>query len=175
MYFIHGYMSSPDGAKGTLLKEEIGVIPLKYRDCEPEDLVIADCLDEIKKEISNDKNPIIIGSSLGGFLAAKYALDHHVSTLILLNPAIMPLDVDIKQIKDMPQSILQDMREGRLFSENIDSRIIIFIGTDDSVVPNMWGIDFAKIQEAEVQFFHDDHRFSTYIDIIPEVIKDLLK
>ena len=175
MYYIHGYLSGPDGSKGALLKETLGAIPLKYRDCEPEDLVIADCLSEIKKEISNDKHPILIGSSLGGFLAANTALDNHVSTLLLLNPAVIPPDVDIKKIKDMPQRILNDMQEERLFSEKIDSKIVIFIGTNDLVVPNRWSIDFAKVQEAEIHFFHDDHRFSTYLNNFPEIIRDILE
>ncbi|RLF58438.1 MAG: hypothetical protein DRN27_05435 [Thermoplasmata archaeon] len=148
---------------------------MKYRDCEPEELVIADCLAEIKKEMSDDKNPVLIGSSLGGFLAAKYALNYHVSTLILLNPAVMPPDVDITQIKDMPQCILADMQEERLFSERINSKIVIFVGTNDEVVPNRWSIEFAKTQEAEIHFLHDDHRFSSYLNNFPEIISDILE
>jgi len=175
MYYIHGYLSGPDGSKGALLKEKLGVIPLKYRDCEPEDLVIANCLSEIKKKISYDKHPILIGSSLGGFLAANTALDNNVSTLILLNPAVIPPDVDITQIEDMPQRILGDMQEERLFSEKINSKIVIFVGTNDEVVPNRWSIDFAKVQEAEIHFFHDDHRFSSNLNKFPEIIRSILK
>ena len=174
MFYIHGYLSSPDGAKGSLLKSSLDIKPIKYRDCEPEDLVISSCIDEIKKELKNISNPILIGSSLGGFLAVKTALTEDISTLILLNPAIMPTDVDITKIDDMPSSILKDMIYPDLFQKRIQARIIIFIGTKDTVVPNRWGIEFAKAQEAEVHFLDDDHRLSKNLENLPEMIKKVL-
>ena len=30
LYYIHGYLSEPNGTKGTILKEKLGVIPIKY-------------------------------------------------------------------------------------------------------------------------------------------------
>ena len=40
LYYIHGYQSNPNSRKGILFKEKLGVVPIKYRDCKPEDLVI---------------------------------------------------------------------------------------------------------------------------------------
>ena len=78
LYYIHGYQSSPDGNKGTLFREKLNAKAIKYRDCEPEDLIISDCLKRISEEISNDKDVVLIGSSLGGFLAALTAITHHL-------------------------------------------------------------------------------------------------
>ena len=123
MYYIHGFLSSPNGTKGTLLKKSLDVIPIKYRDCEPDDLVISDCINRIKQVIKKDPQPIFIGSSFGGYLAARTALEIPVSTLILLNPAIIPPDDDLKNISDMSKKILNYMKDDRLFSERSLSRL----------------------------------------------------
>ncbi len=86
LYYIHGYMSNPKSTKGILFKEKLNAIPIKYRDCKPEEIIITDCLEKIKKELEADKDIILIGSSLGGFLVAKTALENkNVKQIILLN------------------------------------------------------------------------------------------
>ena len=85
IYYIHGYLSEPNSTKGTLFKEKLNAKAIKYRDCEPEDLVVSDCVKRIEEEIKNDDFAILIGSSLGGLLAAKTALDNsNVKHIILL-------------------------------------------------------------------------------------------
>jgi len=168
-------MSEPNSTKGTLFQNKLNAKAIKYRDCEPEDLVISDCLDRIEKEIRNDSGAVLIGSSLGGLLAAKTALNNsNVKQLILLNPATIPPSVDITKIKDMPHRILFDMKYKRLFEEKIVSKIFILVGTNDEVVPNSWPLEFAKSQEATVLFLHDDHSFTNKIDELPIIIKGIL-
>ena len=175
LYYIHGYMSDPNSTKGTLFKEKLNAKAIKYRDCEPEDLVIADCLQNIKKEIENDENTALIGSSLGGLLAAKTALESsNVKQIILLNPAIIPPSFDITKIQDMPQSILSDMQDVRLFEEKIGSYIDILAGTMDDVVPTGWVLEFAKSQDVTVRFLEDDHSFTRNIDQLPDIITTIL-
>jgi len=175
LYYIHGYLSEPNSTKGTILKEKLGVIPIKYRDCSPENLVIRICVDNIKKEIEDDKNIILIGSSLGGFLAAKTALEVPVKKLILLNPAIIPMDVDISKIQGMPHEILRDMKDERLFTKKINSEIIILVGRQDEVVPNRWPELFAKEQNAKILFFEDDHSFTKNNEKLPDIITNILQ
>lgn len=168
LYYIHGYLSSPDSTKGTILKEKLNVKPIRYRDCKPEDLVISDCIKNINEEIKNDEKPILVGSSLGGFLSAKIALDNpKIKKLILINPAILPFDYDITKIKDMPQRILKDMIEPRFFKEKINAEILILRGINDELLPNDWIINFAEKQEACVKFLDDDHRLSQNTQKIP--------
>jgi predicted esterase YcpF (UPF0227 family) len=175
LYYIHGYLSNPKSIKGTILKEKLGVIPIKYRDCPPENLVIRICVDNIKKEIEYDKNIVLIGSSLGGFLAAKAALEVPVKKLILLNPAIIPLDVDISKIQGMPHEILRDMQDERLFAKKINSEITILVGLQDEVVPNRWSEVFAKKQNAKILFFEDDHSFTKNNEKLPDIITNILE
>jgi len=175
LYYIHGYLSDPNSTKGILFKEKLNVKAIKYRDCEPEDLVISDCVSRIKEEIKDDDEVVLIGSSLGGLLAAKTALDvKNIKTLILLNPAIVPLDVDISRIQGMPKDILADMQDSQLFSKKIHSDIFVLLGMQDDVVPNSWGEKFAEKQNAKVMFFVDDHSFTHNINRLPEVIGNII-
>ncbi len=175
LYYIHGYLSSPESTKGTLLKEKLSVKPIRYRDCEPEKLVISKCIKNINDEIKKDENPILIGSSLGGFLSAKIALKNpKIKNIILFNPAIIPIDYDIKKIKDMPQRIVKDMVEKKFFTKKISAKINIFCGTLDKTVPNNWVINFAQAQGAEIKFLHDDHSLSKNVQKIPEFVEKIL-
>ncbi|HEC88989.1 MAG: hypothetical protein DRN12_02205 [Thermoplasmata archaeon] len=175
-YYIHGYLSSPDGTKGRLFKEKLHTTPIKYRNGKPEDLIIRNCLERIDEAIKDDDNVILIGSSLGGFLAAETALNNKkVETLFLLNPAIIPPYIDISDIQGMPQRILRDMKDEKLFTIKIQADIYIILGTEDEVVPNSWGIEFAKAQEAQVLFLQDDHRLSRNIENLPDIILKLYK
>jgi len=51
----------------------------------------------------------------------------------------------------------------------------MFIGTEDKVVPNDWGIQFAKAQQAMVHFIHDDHRLTKTLPRLPTLIKPYIK
>lgn len=175
LYYIHGYMSDPNSTKGTLFKDKLNAKAIKYRDCKPEDLVISDCLQRIKDELDEDNDSVLIGSSLGGLLAAKTALENlNVKHIILLNPAIIPPSVDITKIQGMPQRILSDMQDNRLFDEKIYSKINILAGTEDDVVPSDWALEFARAQGVTVRFLDDDHSFTYNMSKLPDIIRDIL-
>ena len=175
LYYIHGYQSSPQSAKGRLFKQTLQAIPIAYREGKPEDLIIKNCLCRIAEVIQDDDNVVLIGSSLGGFLAASTALDHsNVKKLILLNPAIIPPTVNIHD-DSVPRRILNDMIDKRLFDQRITADITILRGTEDEVVPHEWVIQFALAQEATVIFFHDDHSFTKNLNHLPQIIQRILR
>jgi pimeloyl-ACP methyl ester carboxylesterase len=175
LYYLHGYQSSPDGEKATVFKETLQAVPITYRDVSPEDLIISRCLNRISDVIQNDHDIVMIGSSLGGFLAAATALTNvNVRQLILLNPAIIPPDIDLRTIEGIPLRILQEMRDPLLFSKKIPAAITILRGTLDDVVPDEWILHFAKAQNATIQLYNDDHRFSRNLQNLPGIIKKLL-
>ena len=176
LYYIHGYQSSPDSAKGTLFQKKLNATAIKYRDCKPEDLIISECLKRISDIIKNDKVVVLIGSSLGGFLAVSTAINHsNVKKLILLNPAIIPPSTDIDKIQGLPRKIIEDMIDKRLFANKIDAEITILRGTKDELVPDSWVLEFAKAQKATVMLFNDDHMFSHNLAKLPDIISDILK
>ena len=176
LYYIHGYQSEPNSTKGKLLKEKLNTIPIRYRDCKPEELKISDAIKKIKQQIQNDNNIILIGSSLGGLLAAKTALQlpNNIRQLILLNPAIIPPTQYITKIQNLPEHILKEMQDPQLFKQKIKPKIYIILGTMDDIVPNWWSVEFAKTQEATIQFLHDDHSLTQHINKLPNIIKKCL-
>jgi pimeloyl-ACP methyl ester carboxylesterase len=175
LYYLHGYQSSPDGEKATIFKETLQAIPITYRDGSPEDLIISRCLNRISNVIQNDHDIVLIGSSLGGFLAAATALTNpNVRQLILLNPAIIPPDIDLHTIEGIPFRILQEMKNPRLFQGKIHATITILRGTLDNVVPDEWILRFAEAQNATIQLYNDDHRFSRNLQKLPSIITKLL-
>ena len=174
IYYIHGYQSSPNGDKGTLFKKQLSANVIKYRDCNPEDLIISSCLRKIGEVIRYDKSVILIGSSLGGLLAASIAIDYsNVEKLILLNPAIIPPNESSEKHKDIPKRIFTEMYNKKLFEKKIRADIIILRGTEDEIVPDSWILNFAIFQEATVIFLHDDHRFSINLKRLPNIISNL--
>ena len=145
LYYIHGYQSSPEGNKGSLFKEKLHAEAIKYRDCEPENLVISECLTRISEVIKNKSDVILIGSSLGGFLAASTAISHtNITQLILLNPAIIPPSTNLDDFVGVPRRILEDMKDRRLFENRLNVDIIILRSTEDELIPDTWVCEFAK-------------------------------
>lgn len=175
LYYIHGYLSDPNSTKGILFNEKLNAKAIKYRDCEPKDLVISDCLERIKSEIKDDKNAILIGSSLGGLLAARTALENpNVKQIILLNPAIIPPSVDITKVQGIPQRILSEMQDFRLFEEKLDSDIFILAAKRDDLIPSDWALEFARAQGVNVRFLDDDHMFTYNMNKLPNIISNIL-
>lgn len=176
LFYIHGYQSSPDSNKGTLFREILNASAIKYRDCKPEELIISDCLKRISDVIKNDNDVVLIGSSLGGFLAAETALNHPgIKQLILINPAIIPPSTNIDYISGIPKRILRDMVDPRLFKKRLEIDITILRGTEDDNIPDSWVLEFAMAQEATVKFLHDDHRFSRNLIGLPAIISDIIR
>lgn len=161
LYYLHGYQSSPIGEKATLLKQTLGAIPIAYHDGPPENLVLSQCLYRISKVLKNDTEIVLIGSSLGGLLAASIALINPiVRQIILLNPAIILPKVDLQTIEGMPLRILEEMKDLRLFEQKISATITILRGIHDNLVPDGWILKFAQAQKATIILLNDDHRFS---------------
>ena len=176
LYYIHGYQSSPDSRKGILFTQELNAKAIHYRDGKPEDLVIKDCLKRIAEVIKNDEKVTLIGSSLGGYLAASTALAHeNVRRIILLNPAIPPPSLDVTTVQGISHRILKEMINPQLFQQRINADIMILRGTKDIDVPDSWVLEFAMAQEAMIQFLHDDHRFSKLLEKLPKTIKQMLR
>jgi hypothetical protein len=173
LYFIHGYESSPNGRKATLFRKKLNAIPVDYRDCKPEEIVINNCIKNILKIIENG-DKVLIGSSLGGLLACKISLEVNIKQIILLNPSVIPPNIDINTIQGLPFRILKDMKDDRLFKNKINSKIFIIAGIYDELVPTDWILEFAKVQEATIKFLKDDHRLSKYFEHLPEIISDII-
>ena len=176
LYYLHGYLSGPNSAKGRLLREKLGAIPIQYHQGPPEHVNVDYALARIAESVRNDPEPVLIGSSFGGFLAAEAALESDkIKSIILLNPAIVPSGVDTRMFRGIPQEILRRMQDKRLFEAKMNVRITILVGTRDEVVPLEWVLGFARAQEATVRFLDDDHAFTGKISLLPGLIQEVLR
>ena len=175
LYYVHGYQSTPNSAKGILFRKKLNARSIDYHQGKPENLEIDVCAQNILNAIQGDNDPILIGSSLGGRLAAKVALEHSaVKMLILLNPAIIPPQADTSRIKGIPERILSEMRDDQLFDKKIGAQTTILMATKDEVIPRNWILDFAVAQEATVKFLNDDHAFTSNLTRLPDIIDEIL-
>lgn len=90
--YLHGFASSPASRKARFFAERLGsiAVPIEIPDLAEgrfHDLTITGQLKLIEKTV-REEPVILIGSSLGGYLAALYAAKHaHVNRLVLLAPA----------------------------------------------------------------------------------------
>ena len=139
--FIHGQESSSQGTKG-----------LFFRRLFPE-MIIPDFLGDVStrmlklSEILKDKREIImIGSSLGGLMAALYAFQNQdrIKKLILLAPAL-----------NLPEFT-------PYLSESLTPTVYIFHGKEDEVIPPKPIQAIAKKVFINLAFtmLDDDHRLS---------------
>jgi predicted esterase YcpF (UPF0227 family) len=176
LYYIHGYQSSPNSAKARLFREKLNVQAIAYHYGKPEELVISDCLKRISEEIEEDREVVLIGSSLGGFLAAEIALENSfVKSLVLLNPLLIPPSQDVSKIEGIPARILYELRDDRLFVDKMRSETTVLIATDDELLPPNWVLEFAMAQEATVRFLHDDHSFTRHLCMLPSIVHKITK
>jgi alpha/beta superfamily hydrolase len=67
------------------------------------------------------------------------------------------------------------MKDPRLFEQRIPAAITILRGTQDDLVPDEWILGFAKAQQATIQLYNDDHRFSKNLQKLPVIISKLLQ
>ena len=71
-------------------------------------------------------------------------------------------------------NLFADMKDIQLFNKRIEVDITILLGTEDDLIPSLWTIEFAKTQEANIKFYHDDHRFSKNIKNLPLIISNII-
>lgn len=139
--FIHGQESSSQGTKG-----------LFFRDLFPE-MIIPDFVGDVSTRMSklskillDKRGTIMIGSSLGGLMAALYAFQNHnrLKKLILLAPAL-----------NLPEL-------NPYLSEKLTVPVYVFHGKEDEVIPPKPIQSIAKKVFTNLTFnlVDDDHRLS---------------
>jgi pimeloyl-ACP methyl ester carboxylesterase len=139
--FIHGQESSSQGTKG-----------LFFRDLFPE-MIIPDFVGDVSTRMSklnkillDKRGTIMIGSSLGGLMAALYAFQYQnrLKKLILLAPAL-----------NLPEL-------NPYLSEKLTVPVYVFHGKEDEVIPPKPIQSIAKKVFTNLTFnlVDDDHRLS---------------
>jgi pimeloyl-ACP methyl ester carboxylesterase len=104
--YLHGFASSPHSSKATFLARKfaergVRVIVPDLNQPDFSTLTVTRMLQQVQQALASGNGPfVIVGSSLGGFVAVQAALQHaaRISQLVLLAPA---LDFDGKRLSEL--------------------------------------------------------------------------
>ncbi len=205
--YLHGFCSGVDSYKGTFFKNKFSEknIPLRIPDLNNGDfehLTITSQL-RVLQELANtlDGDTVLIGSSLGGYLAILFAQDHpQITKLILMAPAFQfisrqkekmgdeffnqwknsgKLEVyhyEYKENRQLHFGIVEDAMQ--YDKKELDRQIpsLILHGLNDESVPYQLSIDYLKANKmAHMVLLNSDHSLIEDIDLIWEYTEHFLK
>ena len=157
--FSHGQESGPWGTKISSMskiaeKMQCKVISVDYRGIiDPEDRI-----NKLIQECSSISDPIIlVGSSMGGFVATVAASKIETMGLFVLAPAFFMDEFDNSLIK--PVSV----------------PIEIIHGWNDDVVPVENSIRFAEYSKANLHILNSDHGLTDNLDNINCIFENFIE
>ncbi|MBV9766356.1 MAG: alpha/beta fold hydrolase [Acidobacteriaceae bacterium] len=201
--YLHGFASSPASRKARFFAEKLaGVgIRLEIPDLAARDFVhltISDQLDLIARVCAQEP-VILIGSSLGGYLAALYASSHpEVDRLLLLAPAFQfyqlwanelgPERLELwRKERFLPIFHYGEEREMSLGYELMEDAAhyppfpdfcqpaLIFHGTQDRVVPVQYAAAYAETHpNARLICLDSGHELTGVLDTIWQEARNFL-
>jgi uncharacterized protein len=104
--YLHGFASSPQSSKATFLSRKftergIRVIVPDLNEPDFSTLTVTRMLQQVEQDLATVEGPIVVvGSSLGGFVAVQAALRHpdRITRVVLLAPA---LDFDGNRLSEL--------------------------------------------------------------------------
>jgi hypothetical protein len=196
--YLHGFASSPGSRKARFFAErfrELG-IGLEIPDLAEgnfRNLTLTAQLNVIAKA-GRDEPVSLIGSSMGGYLAALYAARHpEVEKLVLLAPAFSfgsrwpqtlgePAMEQWKRTNtlqvfhysegrevELGYQLVEDARQYEAYPD-VAQPVLIFHGRDDTVVPPEYSVSFAAGHPAErrpnvrLRLLDSDHELGNVLD-----------
>lgn len=192
--YLHGFASSPQSGKAQFFKQKFAEhgIPVEIPQLDEgkfEALTITGQLGVVDRAVG-DRPAVLMGSSLGGYLAALYAARHpqNVERVILMAPAFrfpsmwrrryttQELD-EWKRTGMTPvyhyaygaEKMLgyQFLEDSQLYEEEPDFRqpALIFHGTEDDVVPAEFSRQFAATHKnAQLHLLQSGHELKDVLE-----------
>jgi len=193
--YLHGFASSPQSTKARFFAEKFAQagIPFEAPALDAGDfqnLTVSAQMQVVDAAASQGERPVLMGSSLGGYLAALYAAKHahSVDRLILLAPAFHFLErwrarMSTAQLAQWKQQgwapiyhygAKAEQRLGYQFLEDaakfdavpdFHQRALILHGTADPTVPYQGSYDFA-LQHARTRLvpFNAGHELTDVLE-----------
>ena len=186
--YFHGFASSPNSKKAGFFRERIPSLEVPDLNSDDfEHLTITRQL-ELIGDLAAGEPAYLIGSSMGGYLAALYAARHpEVAKLVLMAPAfgfvkrwtesvdteawhkIGFLDVyhyGEKRNRRLSYDLVEDAGQYEDFPD-FRQPALIFHGLEDTVVPPRLSREFAASHpNARLYLFDSDHELLNVLDAI---------
>jgi uncharacterized protein len=192
--YLHGFASSPGSRKARFFRErfrELG-IGLEIPDLAEGDfrnLTLTAQLNVIA-QVTRDQPVSLIGSSMGGYLAALYAARHpgDVEKLVLLAPAFsfssrwpqLLGDRAMEQWErtntlkvfhysegrevELGYQLVEDAEQYEAYPD-VEQPVLIFHGRHDTVVPPEFSVTFAERHpNARLRLLDSDHELTNVLD-----------
>ena len=147
--FSHGQESGPWGTKITALARDakdagFAVDSIDYRG-------MADPAERAKKLIARmrvcSEEILLVGSSMGGYVAVAAAQQQPAAGLFLMAPALA--------VPGWPK-----------LGEIVSAPAFIVHGWQDDIVPIEWSIDFARVNKARLHLLNAGHSLTEALDEI---------
>jgi len=185
LIYLHGFNSSPQSHKATVLGKLLSARGLAASYCCPTlppraDQAIAIIEAEIARRAGPDLRPLtFVGSSLGGFYATWLA-EKHDARAVLINPAINP-HTGLRQYLGPQQNLYTgeqyELTEAhvqewaRLWCPTITpSRYLLMVETGDEVLDYREAVArYAGAEQIVVQ--GGDHMFQSFPEHIPRLLE----
>jgi len=156
--FCHGRESGPWGTKIRRLarvaeKHGCRVVSLDDRDTQDPDVRVQNLLAAAS---SFDRPLVLVGSSMGGYVAAAASAQLHPLGLFLLAPAV-----------GLPNY-------AHVAPELVARHVAIVHGWDDAVVPAEMVLNYARSQRATLHMLPDGHLLKEELEHIARLFDDFL-
>ncbi|MFL6417338.1 MAG: alpha/beta hydrolase [Bryobacteraceae bacterium] len=202
--YLHGFASSPQSRKARFLQDRFAELGIRFEapDLAEGDffhLTISRQLEIVRKAADGASRLVLIGSSLGGYLASLYAAEHpEIEQLILLAPAFGFHDLWVERLgpeemqrwrhsgklsvfhyglgaqADLSYEFLEDSEKYPLYPD-CQTPALIFHGKHDDLVPLANSVLFAeKHRHSRLVPVDSGHELTDVLDEIWAGIKDLL-
>jgi pimeloyl-ACP methyl ester carboxylesterase len=193
--YLHGFASSPNSRKARFFQERFGElgIGLEIPDLvegEFRNLTLSEQLN-VMERVCGDEPVSLIGSSMGGYLAALYAARHsEVKKLVLMAPAFSFAtrwpetlgEQTMEQWKrtnalrvfhysegrevELGYQLIEDSLQYEAYPD-FNQPALIFQGRNDTVVPPEFAVKFAEGHpNAELRLMDSDHDLLNVLDEI---------
>ncbi len=202
--YLHGFASSPASKKAQYLSERLRScgVALDIPDLaggDFEHLTISRQLAQVERLASGD--PVtLIGSSMGGYIAALYAARHaEVARMVLLAPAFgfagrwaeafgeeeiegwrrtgyLPVFHHGEgRVARVSYGLIEDGLRYEAYPETTQP-VLIYHGTEDTVVPYALSEQFARLRpNVRLELVHSDHQLLSSLETIWEGVRGFLE
>lgn len=193
--YLHGFASGPGSKKARFFQERFAAAGIfieipDLADGDFEHLTITRQLQVIER-LCNEEQVALIGSSMGGYLAAVYAARHpEVEKLVLMAPAFSfvtrwPLTLGPEKLEHWRRTGFLSVQhygegrerqlrfdlieDGRFYEDypNFPQPALIFHGKNDTVVPPGYSITFSQQHpNTTLHLLDSDHELLNALDLM---------